>query len=170
MIDGDHSGGQYNFQNAEDLSDEDKRLNFNRQAQKYNGIYDDPEGRFVGYPGGGDWVNNLPYTDAGGGSVGDRPTLSILEFFVTPFDDLIWNSETDSQPSQLFPGKIIGIQLAMPDFDTAPQEYRGYHTLSGQALTFRFAERFVDARLVGDENSSAVEAVSWARIKSSFKD
>ncbi len=49
-------------------------------------------------------------------------------------------------------------------------DYRSYQTLSGQAATFRFAERFVDARLVGadGDEGTAVENNSWARIKASF--
>ena len=58
----------------------------------------------------------------------------------------------------------------MPDFDEEPQKYRGYHTLSGQAATFRFAERFVDARLVGAGEATAVADLSWARIKASFNE
>ena len=53
-------------------------------------------------------------------------------------------------------------QIAMPDFDTAPQDVPGYHTLSGQAATFRFAERFVDGQLVGAGDATAVADQSWA--------
>lgn len=60
--------------------------------------------------------------------------------------------------------------IAMPDFDTAPQEYRGYHTLSGQAATFRFAECFVDGQLVGADDETSVADLSWARIKASFSE
>lgn len=170
MIDGDHSGGSYNFNNLEDATDEEKQLNFNRQAQKYNGIYDTPDGKHVLYPGAGEWANDLPFLDSGGGSVGDNPTVSVLEFYVTPFDDLIWNNQDDSKVSELFPGKVVGLQLAMPDFDTEPSAYRAYHTLSGQASTFRYAERFVDARLVGAGGGTAVENAAWGRIKASFSD
>ena len=37
-------------------------------------------------------------------------------------------------------------------------------TLSGQAAAWRFAERFVDARLVGAGGATAVEEDSWGRI------
>jgi len=50
----------------------------------------------------------------------------------------------------------------MPDFDTAPQAYRGYHNPSGQAATFRYAERFVDGRLIGSGGATAVADQSWA--------
>ncbi|MFP6647017.1 MAG: hypothetical protein VCF24_26165 [Candidatus Latescibacterota bacterium] len=163
MVDGDHSGGSYN-RNNEDLSDEDKKRHFNAQAQKYNFTFDVPDERWGGYPGGAAWANELPYLSAFGRSTGTNPTRSILEFYVTPFDDLVL-SEDDSQVSPLTPGKVIGLQIAMPDYDTAPLDYQAYHTLSGQAATFRFAERFVDARLVGADGATAVEDASWARIK-----
>ena len=33
----------------------------------------------------------LPYVDGGGYSNGYGPTSSAMEFYCTPFDDLIWN-------------------------------------------------------------------------------
>jgi hypothetical protein len=166
MVDGDHSGGSYN-RNNEDLTAEEKTRHFNAQAQKYNFTFDVPDGRWGGYPGAADWANRLPFLDAFGQSTGSDPTQSVLEFFVTPFDDLV-ESESDSQVSPLFPGKIIGLQIAVVDRD-AGGDYRSYQTLSGQAATFRFAERFVDARLIGaGGEGTAVESNSWARIKASF--
>ena len=159
MLDGDHTGGDYTGSADENWTDEEKDLNENRTAQSYLAIGDTPDGRHVGYQGRGtEWVNALPYADGGGGSTGDGPTTTIIEFFVTPFDDLIWNSKEDSKPSPLFDGKIIGFNIAVPDFDTAPSDYRAYHTLSGQAATWRYAERFVDGRLVsvgGDAGTAA---------------
>jgi len=149
MLDGDHTGGDYTSSANENWTQEERDLNDNRTAQQYLAIGDTPDGRHVGYLGKGtEWVNALPYADGGGGSTGDGPTTTIIEFFVTPFDDLIWNSPEDSVPSPLFDGKIIGFQITAPDFDTAPLEYRAYHILSGQPETWRYAERFVDGRLV----------------------
>ena len=158
-IDGDHTGGDYTSSADENWTDEERDLNNNRTAQHYLAIGDTPDGRHVGYLGKGtEWVNSLPYADGGGGSTGDGPTTTIIEFFVTPFDDLIWNSPDDSKPSPLFDGKIIGFEIAVQDFDTAPREYHAFHTLSGQAATWRYAERFVDGRLVsasGDAGTAA---------------
>lgn len=166
MVDGDHSGGSYN-RNNEDLSAEEKKRHFNAQAQKYNFTFDVPDGRWGGYPGSAAWANELPYLSAFGRSTGSNPTRSILEFFVTPFDDLV-ESEADSKVSPLFSGKIIGLQIAMADRDGGEEAYQAYHTLSGQPATFRFAERFVDARLVGTGDPTAVEDASWARIKAAL--
>ena len=94
----------------------------------------------------------------------------MLEIYVTPYDDIVFSDQAASVATDLEAGNIIGLQIAMPDFDTAPQEYRAYHTLSGQAATFRFAERFVDAQLVGADDATAVADRSWARIKASFNE
>ena len=170
MVDGDHSGGQYNFNNSETMTDEEKARNQNSQAQKWNAIFDAPDGRILGYPGRAEWLNSVPLSDGGGGSVGGGPTVSVLEIYVTPYDDIIFADQEGSRATDLEAGNIIGLQIAMPDFDEAPQKYRGYHTLSGQAATFRFAERFVDARLVGANEATAVADLSWARIKASFNE
>jgi hypothetical protein len=170
MLDGDHTGGDYTGSADENWTDEEKKLNGNRTAQQYVAIGDTPDGRHVGYQGGGsEWVNALPYADGGGGSVGEGPTTTIFEFFVTPFDDLIWNAPGDSKATDLSDGKVIGFQISVPDFDVAPSEYRAFHTLTGQAATWRYAERFADGRLVGAGGGTAVEADSWGRIKASVE-
>ena len=173
MLDGDHTGGDYTGSANEDWTEEEATLNNNRTAQQYIGVADDPSGRHVFYLGAGaDWVNDLPYADGGGISIGDGPTESVIEFYVTPFDDLIWNSPEDSKATPLTDGKVIGFQISTPDTDQAPGQDRAFHTLSGQAATWRFAERFVDARLVGigGEVPSAVEENSWGRIKAALSE
>ena len=170
MVDGDHSGGQYNFNNSETMTDEEKARNQNSQAQKWNAIFDAPDGAHSGVSGPSRGLNSTPLSDGGGGSTGGGPTLSILEIYVTPYDDIIFADQDGSRATDLEAGNIIGLQIAMPDFDEEPREYRGYHTLSGQAATFRFAERFVDARLVGADAATSVADMSWARIKASFNE
>ena len=171
MLDGDHTGGDYTGSANPDWTDEEKKLNNNRTAQQYIAVADDPTGRHVFYLGAGsEWVNDVPYADGGGVSVGDGPTVSIIEFYCTPFDDLIWNSPDDSVASPLFEGKIIGYQISTPDTDQAPGQDRAFHTISGQAATWRFAERFVDARLIGAGGGTAVEENSWGRIKASLSE
>ncbi len=94
----------------------------------------------------------------------------VLEIYVTPYDDIIATEQEGSVATDLLFGNVIDFQIAMPDFDTAPQAYRGYHNLSGQAATFRFAERFIDGRLIGSGGATAVADQSRARIKASFND
>ena len=173
MLDGDHSGGDYTGSANEDWTADEQTLNNNRTAQQYIGVADDPSGRHVFYLGaGGEWVNDLPYADGGGISIGDNPTESVIEFYVTPFDDLIWNSPDDSRATPLVDGKVIGFQISLPDTDQAPGQDRAFHTLSGQAATWRFAERFIDARLVGagGGGATAVTENSWGRIKASLSE
>ena len=161
MLDGDHSGGDYTGSANQDWTAEEQKLNNNRTAQQHFAVADAPSGRHVFYFGAGsEWVDDVPYADGGGVSIGDGPTVSIIEFFCTPFDDLIWNSPDDSVPSPLFEDKVIGLQITIPDTDQAPGTDRAFHTLSGQAATWRFADRFVDARLVsavGGTDDTAVE-------------
>jgi hypothetical protein len=169
MLDGDHTGGQYGGWDASQYTEEELKLINNEQAQQYEGIPESPDGQLVGYLGAGtEWVNVLPYADGGGSAVGTSPTVSTIEFFVTPFDDLIWNDPAGSVQSTLEPDRIVGFQISVPDFDVAPSQYHAFFTLSGQAETFRYAERFVDGILVGGDNGTAVEQSSWAQIKASF--
>ena len=168
MLDGDHTGGDYTGSADVNWTADEQKLNNNRTAQQYLGIATSPDGKTVGYLGAGaGWVNELPYADGGGGATGEGPTTTVMELYVTPFDDLIWNSPGDSKPSALASGKIIGFKLSIPDFDTAPQAYRAFHTLTGQAATWRYAERFADGRLVGS-GVTAVESETWGRVKASF--
>jgi hypothetical protein len=147
-IDGDNSGGDYS-RAAGDWNDEEQTLNHNRSAQQFVAIADAPDDQHIGYQGsGGDWVNTPPYSDAGGASIGTGPTTSVIEFYVTPFDNLIWDNPGESAPSRLFPDKLIGFEISVPDFDSGPGSYHAYHTLSGQPATWRYADNFVDGQLL----------------------
>jgi len=170
MLDGDHTGGQYGGWDATQYTSEDElKLINNAQAQQYLGISNSPDNILVGYLGSGTgWVNSLPYADAGGGNSGTNPTTSVIEFFCTPYDNLIWNDPAGSTMSVLIPDKIVGFQVSVPDFDTEAGAYHAFHTLSGQGATYRFADRFVDGILVGSDQATAVESASWADVKASF--
>jgi len=171
MIDGDHTGGQYGGWDAAAYSEEELKLINNAQAQQYLGIPESPDGQLVGYLGSGtEWVNLPPSADGGGAAVGTNPTVSVIEWYLTPFDNCIWNDPAGSVQSVMQPDKIVGFQISVPDFDTEPRAYHAFHTLSGQASTFKYAERFVDGILVGADVGTAVEQSSWAEIKSSFAD
>jgi len=171
MLDGDHTGGDYTGSANPDWTAEEQTLNNNRHAQQYIAVADDPSGRHVFYLGAGaEWVNDVPYADGGGISIGDGPTESVIEFYCTPFDDLIWDSPADSKATPLTDGKIIGFQISCPDTDQGPGQDRAFHTISGQAATWRYAERFVDGRLVGAGGATAVEDNSWGRIKASLSE
>jgi hypothetical protein len=172
MLDGDHSGGEYGFNatNCEGCTEEELFLVNNRSAQQFLGIAESPDGRYVGYLGAGsEWVNALPYADGGGAAFGDSPVTSIMEMFVTPFDNLIYNDPAASEASVLTSGKIVGFQISVPDYDVAGT-YHAFHTLTGQTATWRYAERFADGRLIGLGGAgTAVEESSWGRLKATFE-
>ena len=149
QIDGDHSGGDYSELGDPNWDADEQMLNDNRTAQHYLAIADAPDGNHIGYQGaGGGWVNAPPYTDGAGASTGSNPTSSVIEFYLTPFDDLIWNDSNASVQSDLAPDRIIGFNFVLPDFDTGPGDYHAFHTLTGQAQTWRYADRFTDGRLL----------------------
>ena len=170
MFDGDHTGGEYgiNSGNCEGCTQHEIDVLNNSQAQQFTAIGEAPDGRHVGYQGKAqEWYLVLPYTDGGGGASGDAPVLSVTEFMVTPGDQLIYNDPDASVFSTLTTGTIVGFQISIPDWDVVGT-YHAFHTLTGQEATWRFAERFADARLVGGTGGTAVEENSWGRIKASF--
>lgn len=113
-----------------------------------------------------------PYGDAGGAARDRDPNTSVIEMYVTPFDNLIWNDPEGSVVSTLEPGRIIGFSMAVPDFDTGPRAYRAFADLSAACSAIRFAHCFLDGILLAadPDNSSptAVRTTTWADIKASF--
>ncbi len=84
------------------------------------------------------WVHKVPYADGGGTIVDSQPILSVVEFYVTPFDRLIWDDPEQSVISDLFVGKTIGFALFMADVDIdadiPPPE--SIHSLLGPDASF----------------------------------
>lgn len=177
MVDGDHSGGPYaNF------SQDEAHLT-GAQAQQFIALPESPDGRSIGPwlgPDGSfehDWISQPPMADAGGAVLDGHPAQSLFEFYLTPFDKLIASDQEHSTASRLAAGRIIGINIAIPDFDSAPGEYDGFFTLAGVPDTWRDASLFVDAELIGcdladcglsPETASVVRPDSWGRIKASL--
>lgn len=177
MIDGDHTGGAYNGFSADEYSAEELKLLSNYQAQQWVAVAESPDGRTMGYQGNGQaWVSLPPYADAGGFSMGEAPNTSVIEFYLTPWDECNWQGPELSKRSVLAAGRILGFQISVPDFDTEAGAYHGFHTLSGQPNTWRLAENFVDGELIGCDTGdcgsaavpTAVKTDSWGRIKASF--
>ncbi len=52
-----------------------------------------------------DWMHQLPYADGGGAVVSSQPHFGVVEFYVTPFDRLIWDDQEQSIISDFFPEK-----------------------------------------------------------------
>ncbi len=176
-VDGDASGGKYAFSREEIKDRDEHRLLENQHAQNYIVLGD--------ISGGGphvclgssrakeDWYNLPPYAEGGGASFGAHPTLSVTEFYVTPFDRLIWNSPEESVVSTLSPGTLIGFILAIPDYEAEGELARGFHFISGQDEWpgLSNADDFARGLLVGPGGEipdSAVESLTWGRIKATF--
>ncbi len=129
------------------------------------------------------WTVLPPFAEAGGGTGGENPAFSVIELYVTPFDRFgAWDSSEGSLVNDLEAGKIIGFAIAAndldpPDFPTTwtpeAMEPSGDFT-PALLLTQRRGDSFIDGMLLssdpaGQENGSAVESVSWGRIKASLE-
>ncbi len=180
MVDGDGSGGKYAFHGNDIDDDAECRLQTNQHAQKYYVLAE----LFSGGPhicllaqslyNDEDWFQRPPYAEGGGTSFGAHPTLSVTEFYVTPFDRLIWNSPEESVVSTLSPGTLIGFYLGIGDHDEEGDgRVEAWHSISGQDQWSGLsnADTFARGLLVGPGGElpdSAVESLTWGRIKATF--
>ncbi|MCY3737428.1 MAG: hypothetical protein OXG13_13555 [Gemmatimonadaceae bacterium] len=183
LVDGDHTAGQYSHYHGPDCErcTPERILASNRQAQRWMAIAEAPDGEILDYDGFSEWVVREPYAAAGSGVIGHSPATTVVEFKVTPFDDLIWDDEDASEISQLRPGKIIGFTMTTTDNDAT--EYKDglgpkiQLSLGPEVQNLRIhASNFVDGLLVGageDPSSyddvSGVEPSSWGRIKAALR-
>ena len=180
MVDGDHSGGAYEFIGSHgpgETREIDPRAN--QQAQFYEAISRVTEGPQVSLPlisaTTRFWPVALPYAFGSGTVAGENPTVWTVEFFVTCFDELnVLDNPEGSVVSELSPGMVIGFDFAVTDWDRhesknarfflAPQAPENYE---GEGADF-----FVDGLLLGpggEPGDSAVHSVSWGRIKASLE-
>ena len=130
------------------------------------------------------WTVFPPYSEAGGGTGGENPVISVIELYVTPFDRFgDWDDPEGSEISYLSLGKVIGFAIVVNDWDppdlviawtpeamepTSEESPPSFHVLD------RRGDAFIDGILLssepaGPENGSAVEPVSWGRIKASLE-
>ncbi|MBT4498954.1 MAG: hypothetical protein HOC74_14590 [Gemmatimonadetes bacterium] len=172
-VDGDHSGGDFMFVPGTYDTDKETWFYTFQEAQwftAYTEIFEDTSPIELWYvsqgSGGEKWFAEFPYAEAGGGVFGEDPTVSILEFYVTPFDRLIRDSLDESVASQLRPGQIIGFDIRIYDND-AESKSNAYVLGQGPPVS---ADNFVDGLLMGADlpGDTAVESNTWARIKASF--
>jgi hypothetical protein len=116
------------------------------------------------------WFSSPPYMEGGGRIFGEGPTVSITEFYVTPFDFFIWNDQENSEVSLLYPGKTIGFAFQLSDYDTGPGERKSGHSVPVESLVT--GEDFADGVLLGVggviPEDTVVESGTWARIKAAF--
>jgi hypothetical protein len=176
MVDGDHSGGEYTF-GYDDFSTREEWAQVSQtQAQHYFTIARTPDARHANLMFFDDWYTLPPYVEGGGGVLGEAPTISVIEFYVTPFDRLVKDSQEETKVSVLFPGKIIGFAMHVADFDRAPNELHADYLLPPQNRAVFTADLFADGVLVGVDGvvpevpaTSAVEEDSWGWIKGVFE-
>ena len=180
LVDGDHSGGQFMGFGGD--------TPWSRHAQWYSAFaetFDNGPRVFLppqSFTGTGRWFYAPPYAEGGGTSFGENPTFSVTEFYVTPYDLFVSTSADDSVVSDLSPGKIVGFLIMVLDTDTDTGEIKSIHVLGREGIEFNevgfphweSAENFADGLLVGSGGSppggTAVESVSWARIKASLSE
>ena len=175
-VDGDHSGGQFAF------GTRDPR--WMRQAQGYSAIAEvfDGGSQVAAHGNQGDadlFFLRPPYAEAGGRVIGENPTISVTEFYVTSFDFLVWDDPTESVVSEWFPGEVIGLDFFVTDAESGKETPTFGHRLSraewcGSYCDPTTANHFVDGILLGPggeiPDDSAVEDITWARIKAGFRD
>ena len=176
-IDGDHSGGEYNLigYTFDGATEEQKRAT-NSTAQHYWALAESPTGSLARNIGPADtWVSTPPWTEAGGSVLGRTQGLSVIEFAVTPWDDLDWRGASSSRRSDLTAGKVIGMQLMVVDWDEGGA-LGGFHSIHAPFDPWWNASMFVDAVLCGRDAClpgsgpvSSVSSDSWGRIKASFR-
>lgn len=177
LVDGDHTGGAYQGPSV-------GRGSLLSQAQQYMMLPTSPVRRNMSLWEADSrpftatqtaWLTQPPFGDVGGHDIVGPPTESVLEFYVTPFDELVPDAPEQSRASQLQPGNIIGLQLNVADFDVPGEPHSGFFTIGGATDTWRDASQFVDAQLVGCQvldcsgsQPTAVAHASWGRIKASL--
>ena len=124
------------------------------------------------------WVNEVPYADGGGRMLESQPVFYVVEFYVTAFDRLIWDSPEQSLVSELFAGKMIEFAMELEDTDTDPSEPDRIHCLFGPDASWGqphiwTSDRWAHGSLLGADggtDGTAVESITWARIKASLSE
>ena len=168
VVDADHSGGQYIGFGGMQRGD-------NRQAQMYKAIaevYDrGPQVDMLNsHIVRQDWFRLPPNAEGGGAVFSENPTISVTEFYVTPFDLFVWDSAEESVVSDLVRGRVIGLAISVPDRDEDEAKPSVYYHLGDIASPL--SDNFADFLLLGPSgeipDDSAVESITWGRIKAQF--
>ena len=182
MVDGDHTGGLYvPLPLSRPLGEEvEDPLESNMQAQSYQAVSraaGDPLVDLVATTFFVDerWMVEPPFARGGGGVLGENPVFWSVEFYVTCFDRLNHLSPEDSIVSQLTEGKIIGFDIWVFDVDDDSGQEAIYYLDrpdGAEPHDWHDASTLLDGVLLGpggEDGGSAVQSVSWGRIKASLE-
>ena len=194
-VDGDHSGGggymNLSFDEAEIVWGEAQqygalpRTGSGRPALYSYFTASTARGSGMGYTveiSADSWMVFPPYGDVGGDVVSENPIIKVIELYVTPFDRWLGY---DSRPedvvvSDLTAGEVIGFALVVNEtdemggfFSLAPEAVRTEDADSDVLFHYR-ADVYLDGLLLpadptDPQEGSAVESVTWGRIKASLE-
>ena len=189
MVDGDHDGAPSLDRSRRTWGLDDDSGIFDMYAQRYHAFSIPPDRKHVSLPlleywDDPPWWSYPPYGDGGGSVSGENPVFWVVEFYATPFDMLIRKEPENSVVSDLFPGKTIGFDLQVWDFDDPESSHFDNDAAEVFVLgdysgvVFRDsggdADAWFDGILIGDESTgdpgSVVKTDSWALIKASLLD
>ena len=119
-----------------------------------------------------------PYAEAGGRVAGETPVIWSIELYITPFD---YGGEELTSPegnvaSDLGAGRIIGFAIGVFDGDRgggtnaalAPEALADPDREVFRDIFYFRADYFLDGLLL-PAGGTAVESVSWGRIKASLE-
>ncbi len=187
-VDGDHSGGpgfvDQSFETKE-LA-EAELVKVSGKTQMYEAISRTPDGPTVDarrsryWSGVFSWMALPPFAEAGGRVAGETPVIWSIELYITPFDHRgeELTSPEGSVISDLSADRFIGFAIGVFDEDgrdphteprrLIPEALAGPdHEVFSDMSDFR-ADNFLDGLLL-PAGGTAVESVTWGRIKASLE-
>ena len=191
-VDGDHSGGPGYVDQSFETKElaEVELVEASGKTQMYEAISRTPDGRILDAPRTRywsdvfSWMAMPPYAEAGGRVAGETPVIWSIELYITPFDHRgeELTSPEGSVPSDLSADRFIGFAIGVFDHDgrdpheelwrfvpealaegVAGSDHGGFWDMYDLC-----ADYFLDGLLL-PAGGTAVESVTWGRIKASLR-
>ena len=168
-VDGDRSGGELMPQDTQGLplSSWAVASLAIRSAQAYSAIAETHDGgpHVDSFFALRDWLLRPPYCDGSGRRFSHAPVVTVLEFCVTPFDDLILDDPESSVVSDLYPGKTIGFTVLVTDRENGEWTLHGFT----EAISEYQLELLPHGIMVGKTQSGSglhqLSQAAWGSIK-----
>lgn len=169
-VDGDNSGGIFWDLLSGVFGDD---IDFNgvvngQEAQEFVGIAQSISGQHVDWSGdGAEWIHEKPYADGGGGvRIGPDSTVTVTEFYITPFDVVVADGPDQSLVSRLSAYQVIGMGFGVPDFDLKIGSYKSHYVFPPLYWPFWNADDLADFILIPKtENETVVQSRTWGQVK-----